>query len=994
MIPRSFQLAGLLFISAAGLLAQRTTANIYGVVTDNSGAVVPAASVVLLNQRTGVEQRLHANEVGEFSATFVPVGIYTLRVEAKGFKTFVREGLELTAGQQFRYPVTLELGDVAQQLVVTGEAPLLQNASAQLNDGITRAQLDDLPATNRDFTQLLNLQTGVVRASRELFQINGLASAGITVTVDGVDAAGNAETSLISLFQGANEINVVSQEAIAEVNVAKGVYSAEIGRAYSGNINVITKSGTNQFHGSLFENWRNDVLNARYALFTPADRKLPIRFHQFGGSLGGPVVKDRAFFFFAYEAYRQRNFAVLQGLVPTPEFRARAVAAVPAYKAILDVFPTPTQSYAAGAASGFYQSAGFDRGHDNHFVWRGDWHLNSTNRLTGRYTRGRPLRSTSSLVQTNPQTYDYAVDSANASWVSSTPTWSSETRLGLNFSDTTRINAAYHTGIPGIEIQGNFAIGAENLLVTGHSYSVEEIVAKTTGHHTIKFGGTYFVQAPGRFDEEIPVFRYGTPNDFLANNPNRVQFTFGIPRFHGKSWQLAGFVQDDFRVRQNLVLNLGVRYEYYSVFSDKERLLLNAGSLSNAFAIPARYRPPDSFYNADRNNFLPRAGLAWSPGGGGKTVVRSGFGVMVAPMDLRNFYTLVAYDPQIIFRYRFTGSDITRLNLRYPITNPQALNFIRTTTVPRSFEIFDENNPNPYSMQWTLDVQRQVTSTLVWQGGYVGTRGVKVSMSRNINQPDRFTGVRPFPHAIESNLRDASDTSTYHAFQTVLHNRFSHNLFFNINYTWSKALAVSQGDYYGGNDPEVQDETKLRADWGPVAQDRRHVFALDYGYTLPVDRWAKAGASRLLLGGWQIGGILRAATGSPLTVTQASGFPISRPDFAGGDPYLNTGNRFLSLNPAAFAAVPLSPVARLPIRPGNVGKGSLRGPGFWNLDLSLSKSFQFSERYHLRFRAEMFNSLNHVNLGNPIVELTRFDFGQVRTVGAARTMQLALRFHF
>ncbi|MGH8248962.1 MAG: carboxypeptidase regulatory-like domain-containing protein, partial [Gammaproteobacteria bacterium] len=282
---RTLFVFSLLFTVANSAWGQRTTANIYGFITDSSGGAVAGVAVRLTNEETGVEHGATTNEVGEFSATFLPVGRYTIRAEAKGFKTFVQKGLDLAAGQQSRYPVTLEVGEISQQVVVTSEAPLLQSATVQQSDSVSRLQLDNLPAANRDFTQLLNLQTGVVRASRELFQINGLASAGITVTVDGVDAAGNAETSLITLFGGQNQINVVSLEAIEEVNVNKGVISAEIGRAYSGNINVITKSGTNTLHGSLFEYWRNDILNARYALFDSRIRKPPIRYNQFGGSV-------------------------------------------------------------------------------------------------------------------------------------------------------------------------------------------------------------------------------------------------------------------------------------------------------------------------------------------------------------------------------------------------------------------------------------------------------------------------------------------------------------------------------------------------------------------------------------------------------------------------------------------------------------------------------------------------------------------------------------
>ena len=988
-------LLGSLSLFCEVAVAQRTTANIYGLVKDTSGAVVPGITVTLLNELTGTEQKVTTNEGGEFSATFLPIGRYTITVSAQGFKTYVQKDLELTAGQQIRYPITLELGEITEKIEVTAEAPLLQNASVQLTDSITPQQIQELPQARRDFTQLLTLQTGVVRNTTEYVQINGLAGVGITVTVDGVDAGGDSESSSLSAFQGANVINVLSQEAIQEVNVAKGVISAEIGRAFSGNINLISKGGTNQFHGSLFENWQNDVLNARNALLAPTARKPPIRFNQFGGSVGGPVIKDKAFFFFAYEGYRQSNFVLVTGQHPTPEFKAQAIAAVPAYKDILSQFPNPTEPYATGAASGLYRGASADQGDDDHFVFRGDYNLSSNDRLSGRYTRGRPFRNQPSAQPANRQSYTYAADSANLSWVHSAPSWTSETRAGLNYTDAKRLQEAFVAKVPGVNVQGaNFSIGAEFLTLTGHTYSIEEVVSKPIGRHTIKFGGSYFVQAPGRSDEEIPVFTYPNPAAFLANTPSQVQFTFGVPRFYGKTWNTAAFVQDDFKIRPNLILNLGLRYEYYSVFRDTQGFLLNAGNPSNAFANPPIYRPSDSFYNPDKNNFLPRFGFAWSPGSGGKNVVRGGFGMTVAPFNLRNFYTLAAYDPKVIFRYRFSGADITRLNLKYPITNAEMLPIVKNENVPRAFEIFAEDNPNPYAMQWTLDIQRQLSPTLVFQTGYVGNKAVKISQSHTFNLANRVTGIRPVTTILESNIRDASDFSTYHAWQTSLRKRLSYDLAFNVNYTWSRNMALSQGDLWGGNDPEVQDETNYRADYGPITQNRTHSFTFDSAYTLPADRWLNAGSVlKQVVGGWQLAGILGIANGAWLNVVQPSTFLNSRPDVNGTDPYTDGSNRLLYLNRAAFTIIPTGP-SGAPIRPGNLSKNAFRGPGFWNLDLSISKDFKFHEHYGLKFRVDMFNATNSVRLGNPILQINNALFGQITAVAAARTMQMGLRFTF
>jgi hypothetical protein len=591
----------------------------------------------------------------------------------------------------------------------------------------------------------------------------------------------------------------------------------------------------------------------------------------------------------------------------------------------------------------------------------------------------------------------YATDSGNLSWVHSAASWTSETRFGANFNSALREDKAFSTGIPGVELQGlGWSVGAELLTNSGHTYTVEQIISKLVRRHTLKVGGGYFVQTPGRSDEEIPVFRYGSAADFLANRPNRVQFTFGVPRFYGRTWNLSGFVQDDLRLSPRLVVNLGLRYEYYSVFKDKDGLILNPGNLANAFGATAQFRPSDSVYNADKNNFLPRVGFAWSPDQEGKSVIRAGLGMTVAPMGLRQFYTLAAYDPQIVFRYRFAGSDITRLNLLYPITNQQMISKVRTEVVPRSFQIFDEDNPNPYSVQWTFDVQRQVSSSLTVQTGYVGTRGVKITMNHRTNQPDRITGIRPFPNVLESLQRDASDTSQYHAWQTSLRNRLSHDISFDVNYTWSKTLALGQADYWGGNDVVAQDEFNRRANYGPTNEDMNHRMTADLVYHAPFDRWLRTSNSAVkhLAGGWKFAGILSASTGAPINVNQASAYSGSRPDFNGQNPILNGVDRFFYLNRSAFDLVPVVAASGAPIRAGNVGKNSLRGPGFWNLDLSIAKDIRFAERSNVAFRVDMFNATNSVRLGSPISELTNPDFGRIRTVGSARTMQLGLKLTF
>ncbi|NWG12939.1 MAG: carboxypeptidase regulatory-like domain-containing protein [Acidobacteria bacterium] len=352
--------------------------------------MIPGAAVELTNEETGIVTQSTASERGEFTLPFIPIGRYTVKVEASGFKTFVQKGLIMTAGQQSRFPVAMEVGQLTETTTVTAKASHLPDATMTMSDNITRTQLTELPLRERDFAGLLALHNGVASTGSDgTVSINGMATAGITVTMDGVDSAGDTETNSVTLFQGFNQIKVLSLEAIQEVVVSKGITSAEVGRTYAGDFNIISMSGTNEFHGSAFHNLQNDSLNARY--FFASSRPI-VRFNQFGGSIGGRVIRNRAFFFFPCEGYRQSGHVFQRGLVPTSEFRAQAAAAVSAHKAVLDLFPLPNEPYAAGAASGLYSGTVPITARDNHIAARGDYLINNNNQLTLRWTRGRPYQ--------------------------------------------------------------------------------------------------------------------------------------------------------------------------------------------------------------------------------------------------------------------------------------------------------------------------------------------------------------------------------------------------------------------------------------------------------------------------------------------------------------------------------------------------------------------------------------------------------------------------
>ncbi|MBM3752858.1 MAG: TonB-dependent receptor [Acidobacteria bacterium] len=969
------------------LAGQVTTATIYGTVLDASGAAVPGAVITINNEGTGATSTVTSGTQGEFTSTFLPVGRYSVSTEAKGFKAQKQTGLDLAAGQRAQLDIKLEVGNVTETVAVSAEAPLLVTTTAEQRTNLNTAEVRELPTARRDWTNLLRIGTGISTAGSGGLTLNGLPPASFRLTVDGTDAEGDPELPSLSMYQDFNFVKGVSMEAISEVNVAKGIASAEIANTMSGNVNLITKSGSNDFHGSVFENNQTENYSARNQ-FQAA--KAPIVFNQFGGSLGGRIIRNKLFFFGVYEGYREKAFRPINGNVPSQEFRARMLAAVPAYKPYFDMFPLPNTPVAPGAVTGFYQGSGSNTSTDDHAITRVDYHINSANLLSARYTRGRPFRD-QPRVTTNFRTFDGLTEVGTLSHTHIRASFSNEFRFGYNGNDVRRVDNIFTLGVPAIGGNLGFGDGGETLFKGGSTKSFEDVVALTRGRHALKFGGLFNRRLAGRDNIEVPDIRYATVDDMLANRPVQAQVTWGTNPYLLRNWGIGFFVQDDFRVNRRLMLNLGMRYDYQAVPSERDGRLFNR---SAPFGF-GPLRPADSIYDADVLNFSPRFGFAYTADQASKTVVRGGFGVFMNPHPLFGSVTgLVRNAVDEPGRFIFVRSDIDRLGLRYPITNANTLQYVRGANAPWSGGSVNTNFPNPYSLQWNLGIQREITKSLAIETAYVASRGIKLNLVRDFNQVDRLTGARN-PAFSQIRHYDTSESSRYHSWQTSLRKRMSRDFLFNVHYTYANNLSYNDGDLLLP-DQRPQDNDNIRAERGPTPYDIRHRFVSDFLYELPFLRVSGASgrAARLAAGGWQFSGILSANTGSAFNLTQPSSVPGSRPDYVGGAP-LNSDYRktLVYLNTAAFARVTIIAASGATARPGTIGRNALRGPGAWTLDLGLAKNFDFTERVRFQFRVDMFNSLNHTNLGGLSTNITAGNFGRLTSAGS-RTVQLNGRFSF
>jgi hypothetical protein len=539
--------------------AQVTTATFYGVVADESGAALPGASVTMRHEATGAVSTKVTDASGEFVFGFVPIGLYTLKIELSGFKTYESPGLELSAGQNVRRTYVLTLGQLEETVTVSGDIVLLNSVAPEQRENFSRVEVTELPLGRRNFSNVLRIGTGVTPANEGGFRLNGLGRNGTKVTVDGTDASGNPEGRSTSMYQGFQYVDLVSIEAIEEVQTIKGVIAAEYGHALSGNINVITRSGTNEFHGSAFENHQNESLNARNPFLTT---KPKLDFNQFGGSLGGPIRRERIFFFSTYEGYRETSEAFVSGEVPTAQLRARLLAAQPGYNLALDSLPLPNQPHAETANTGRFQGARLGKASDNHAVFKSDWRLSGMSNLAVTYTRGRPYRLTPRVSEVNPRTFQGIQERVTGSYVMGGGRWTAETRFGYNFNDIDRIDRFWdfvdpsrpESFVGGRRVPTISALGfgtADSEIAEygrgGAVWSIEQKYARTAGQHTFKIGGLFSYRGGGRANIENPRLRYENLEDLLANIPSRVQVTFGVNPYRSRSFETGVFAQDDWR---------------------------------------------------------------------------------------------------------------------------------------------------------------------------------------------------------------------------------------------------------------------------------------------------------------------------------------------------------------------------------------------------------------------------------------------------------------
>ncbi|OFV99113.1 MAG: hypothetical protein A3H28_15185 [Acidobacteria bacterium RIFCSPLOWO2_02_FULL_61_28] len=1037
-------------LSVAPMPAQVVTGAITGRVTDNTGAVIPGATVQVQNVETGLARNTTSDAAGRYEVRNLPPGSYTVTVQQTGFRTEVRSGITLSVGSEVAMNVELSVGSVQERVEVTGEAPAIETTTAALSSLVTPTQMRDLPLNGRSVDQLALLSPGVVnqtQGGRGAFSGNGMRLVihggrtghvlylldGLTTADYGGHGPGGASGSSLGV------------EAIREFRLLTSSFSAEYGRnAMGGVFSAVTRSGTNEFHGSAYEFVRNNIFDARNFFNQVPQRGkdraelLPFRRNQFGASLGGRLVRDKIFFFVNYEGFRQRQgvpqVATLlddnarQGLLPDANGVLQPVGPGPnnglhpAVIPYINLFPRPNQPSIGGGLARYIRDASTATTED-YSMQRMDFNLSEKDSFYWRYIYN-PSESTipsefEPFFTGSRVVYHYS--SVSHTRILS-PTALNEFRFG--FSRTAPAVTAGPLNLQGgaldflpgqgfgrLQFTGTAVVGAQvtsltplgnpgnnpKILITNR-FEVGDTFGLVRGPHSLRFG--FSLERPQNniawnvFSNQRGVYAFPGLARFLLGSPSQLAFPeVGGDSSPQRGWRqvvFGWFVQDDWRLRPNLTLNVGLRHEFVT---DAIEVNGRNAYLPDPRATESVIGPA---YMTDKNNFAPRLGLAWDPTGSGKTSIRAGSGLFYNLPIISQVWELMTWDYRFATNY-VVGSPTS------PVPNfPNALRsgFNPGTRITRTFE---PGTHTPTSIHWNLEIARELTPTIAVQVGYVGRHNYHMEQAPHANRavgawlggatllPDGRKFFAPGLPLMNPNFGDFYWLSTqawsnYNGFQLGLQKRLSHGLQLQAGYTWSKNLSsVDQhiGGEVSGNPVGPMELDDLRRDYSLSNFHQTHVFNINGKYRMPWDRYLTSGVARAILGGWELNSIWRATSGLPQTIP--AGFNVSRnrdpvasdrPDLTSGFssspaegvtagcPGVPAGQTLgtpdLYFDPCAFS-LPLAGTY------GNLARNTLIGPGVFNVDLGLVKNTALPGRegMNLEFRAEFFNLFNRANFMQP-----------------------------
>jgi outer membrane receptor protein involved in Fe transport len=1049
-------------LPSLALWGQSPTATIDGRVLDPQKAVIEGATIHAINVDTNVQYAGQTNSAGLFTIVNLPPGNYRIEVSKAGFRTIVNPGVVLHIQDVVALNFDMPVGSILESITVTGGASLVNTEDARVSTVVDRNFAENLPMNGRSFQTLIQLTPGVVTVPSNgsdggQFSVNGQRAAANYWMVDGVSAnigvpalftSGNGISGALPSFSAQGGTNsLVSVDALQEFRIQTSTYAPEFGRTPGGQISIVTRSGTNQFHGSLFDYFRNDVLDANdwfadnNGLPKPQERQ-----NDFGGSLGGRLIKDRTFFFFSYEALRLRLPQVVESNVP--DLLARQTA-LPSAQPFLNAFPLPTPGAPDDPVAGISQfNASFSNSSTLDAVsLRIDHKLNEKIGIFARYNYSpstlNQRGSFGALSQDVPSRITTQTATAGATWLIS-PQIANDLRFnysktsGNGHADSTAFggavplstlpfpspftaqNGSFQYVIFSLDRGLNFGLLGQN---TQRQINLTDSMSVQKGSHSLKFGADFrrlspSFQFPQYIQEvlffDVPSAASGSP--FLSGVSSDRP---GSLLFHN----LGAFAQDTWRFLPRLTLTYGLRWDVDFAPSSGNDVNLAAVTGYNlhdlsALALAPAGEPP---FRTTYGNIAPRLGMAYqiSQNPNWQTVLRGGFGV---------FYDLATseYGNTLHEGFYPFGAIKGGFGGNFPLDPASAAPPPITSDLSSGdLFAFDPHLKLPYTLQWNIAMEQALGSQQAVSASYVGSIGRRLMQSTFVSAPNPNIGA--------TQLTNNAATSDYDSLQLKYERRLSHHLQALASYVWSHSIdTASAGSVFGNESNAGVPSIDPQANRGPSDFDVRNAFSAGATYDIPPVRTNRL--VNAILGGWSLQNLVQARSAPPVDVYDSNFFRLLgstanvRPDLVPGIPLYLFGRQYpggkaFNNTPGQGGPGCVGPFCPPPtdangtvLRQGNLSRNSLRGFGAVQWDFAVHRDFPIRESVKLQFRAEMFNVLNHPNFGPPVADISNaMQFGQsvqmlgrsldqanqaggsfspLYQIGGPRSIQLALKLQF
>lgn len=1048
----SYAVICFLLISVTIVKAQSYNGSMAGKVSDQTGAALSGADVTIINEGTNFELKFATNENGNFFIPRIPIGSYTITITYRGLANFIRQNIPVDVSTEVVIDAKLKVEANNDLIIVTDKMPVLKRESGMFAEMIDNRQLEALPMNGRDFRKLITLTPGAAprsqRGSLGSLTVNGQREKSNIFLIDGVD--NNDPFRNQSSFNQGGVTNapatLIPVDAIAEFSIqVQG--SAEYGRNSGAVLNSVIKSGTNNFHGAIYDFLRNDALDARNFFETlPGSRKGEFKNNNFGGVLGGPIFKDRLFFFMGYEGQRERASSPSAIVVPgaIDIANARNINSNAGRREnllstrLLNLFPTENN---IGSPNNYVFSSS-NSNNSNNFLVRIDNRINSRFTLNGRYifgdgdqifpltsNFGSPLPEYQTTTATRVQlggldlTHIISPNLINEIRFSYTRFRQDFNPLDRDFDPASLGLITGAKSLPTITIQGFNSLGAPTNIPRGRissAFQFNDTFSLIKNSHVYKFGLDYRRAIVNSFNDLFARGRINFNNlsDFLAGLPavDGTTISRGSTRRDTFTNNYALFYQDDWKISNHLMISAGLRYEYIGSINEEHNRLSNfipnIGLLQvGSSALPEIYQP-------DRNNISPRLGFSYDIQGKGKLVLRGGYGLYYdAPSQ--DYFLAQGFAASSIGTNPIGDLGVDRVifnpNTKIPFgPNIDIFSNNGRLNAPQSLLAIDHNLRTPYIQNYNISLQYAISDGSVFQLAYIGSQGRKLYRLRDINQatpgdPATRQQRRPFntqfPQFSSINYLETTANSNYNSLQLFYRQRLSKGLTLFFSYTLSKSIDDASNGIFAGT-PGVsfpQDSNNLKAERALSIFDARHRLATNFVYDLKFLSNLFPRMPKALTEGWQISGIYVFATGSPITPflgtdISGTGNLNDRPNVI-ADP--NAGDKTFNraFNKGAFT---------LPIAGtfGSAGRNTIIGPNFNVGDLSILKATKLKENLSLQLRIDIFNIFNKKNFSLPEVQFDSRSFGTFAQTpdtaagnpklgeGGPREIQFGLKFIF